>query len=457
MRKKCGEALVYIFTLEVLLMKFAIELKNKLSNIISDMATMPSLFVHNPNCDYSRNRKMSFESFLNFSLLMGAKSLKKELLDYFELNTDMISASGYCQQRAKVLPDAFEYLFHEFTNSVESMELYHGYRFLACDGTIVNVPRTPDDPDMFFHSTGDASDKGFSQLHLNALYDLVNRIYIDASIEKERPNNERRELERMVDRSTLHEQVIIVADRGYESYNTFAHIIEKGWKFAIRIKDINSGGMAERFCPSEGEFDMNVKTIITKKQTNKVKTNLEKYTIIPKKGYFEYVDLHHIYYYPMNFRIVRFKITDDTYECIATNLSKDEFSAEDIKEIYRLRWGIETSFRELKYSVGLVNFHSKKIDFMKQEIFARLTVYNFCELITAKVIIAQQKKNQYTYQANFTMAIYICKKFLQCSPSQSPPDIELLIRRNTLPIRPGRKDPRKVKPQSAVSFLYRVA
>lgn len=159
----------------------------------------------------------------------------------------------------------------------------------------------------------------------------------------------------------------------------------------------------------------------------------------------------------MNFRIVRFKITDDTYECIATNLSKDEFSAEDIKEIYRLRWGIETSFRELKYSVGLVNFHSKKMDFMKQEIFARLTVYNFCELITAKVIIAQQKKNQYTYQANFTMAIYICKKFLQCSPSQSPPDIELLIRRNTLPIRPGRKDPRKVKPQSAVSFLYRVA
>ena len=49
------------------------------------------------------------------------------------------------------------------------------------------------------------------------------------------------------------------------------------------------------------------------------------------------------------------------------------------------------------------------------------------------------------------------KNILQCNPSQSPPDIELLIRRNTLPVRPGRKDPRKVKTQSAVSFLYRIA
>ena len=101
--------------------------------------------------------------------------------------------------------------------------------------------------------------------------------------------------------------------------------------------------------------------------------------------------------------------------------------------------------------------YNKKLDYIKQEIFARLTVYNFCELITSKVIIEQQKRNQYTYQANFAMAIYICKKYLQSNPSQSSPDIELLIRRNTLPIRPGRRDPRKVKAQSAVSFIYRVA
>ena len=40
----------------------------------------------------------------------------------------------------------------------------------------------------------------------------------------------------MIDRLKL-ENVILVADRGYENYNIFAHAIEKGWKFAIRIKE----------------------------------------------------------------------------------------------------------------------------------------------------------------------------------------------------------------------------
>lgn len=47
----------------------------------------------------------------------------------------------------------------------------------------------------------------------------------------------------MIDRSKL-ENVILVADRGYENYNIFAHAIEKGWKFAIRVKDKNSNGIA---------------------------------------------------------------------------------------------------------------------------------------------------------------------------------------------------------------------
>ena len=49
-----------------------------------------------------------------------------------------------------------------------------------------------------------------------------------------------------------------------------------------------------------------------------------------------------------------------------------------IKELYRLRWGIETSFRELKYTIGLSCLHGKKTDFLLQvlqEVFARLILY----------------------------------------------------------------------------------
>ena len=35
------------------------------------------------------------------------------------------------------------------------------------------------------------------------------------------------------------------------------------------------------------------------------------------------------------------------------------FTLADIKELYHLRWGIETSFRDLKYTLGLVDLHGR--------------------------------------------------------------------------------------------------
>ena len=47
----------------------------------------------------------------------------------------------------------------------------------------------------------------------------------------------------MTDRSKISDEVIVIADRGYESYNVFAHIEQIGWKYVIRVKDITSNGI----------------------------------------------------------------------------------------------------------------------------------------------------------------------------------------------------------------------
>ena len=73
---------------------------------------------------------------------------------------------------------------------------------------------------------------------------------------------------------------------------------------------------------------------------------------MPQNQQFDYFDNDVNIPYDFHTRIVRFKITEDTYECIMTNLDKEEFPIEVIKEFYHKRWGIETSFRELKYAVG---------------------------------------------------------------------------------------------------------
>ena len=158
----------------------------------------------------------------------------------------------------------------------------------------------------------------------------------------------------------------------------------------------------------------------------------------------------------MTLRVVRFLLPTGTYECVITNLPRDAFSPDELKILYGMRWGIETSFRELKYAIGLSCLHAKKVEYIKQEIFARLLLYNFCEIITTHVVI-QQKDTKHVYQVNYTLAIHICRHFLRFHTDMSPPHVEMLIQKNILPIRPGRSAPRKVKPQSFVSFLYRVA
>lgn len=211
----------------------------------------------------------------------------------------------------------------------------------------------------------------------------------------------------MVSNSSLKDPVILVADRGYESYNTFADLEEKGWNDVIRVKDLKSNSMVSLLVlPDEYEFAYPVHFILTRKQTNEVKSNPHRYKFLPNHARFDYFKLKQTQFYPISFRVVRFKLTEDTSETLITNLESGEFSKEAIKEIYAMRWGIETSFRELKYAIGLINLHAKKPTFIEQEIFAKLTMYNFCEMITLNVVLVK-KKRKHDYQVNFTVASFL--------------------------------------------------
>ena len=149
-----------------------------------------------------------------------------------------------------------------------------------------------------------------------------------------------------------------------------------------------------------------------------------------------------------------FKISDTAYETVITNLDSESFPPDELKRLYGMRWGIETSFRELKYTVGLLHFHAKKVENITQEIFARLIMYNFAELITSHVVIRKPNR-KYPYKANFSVAVQVCRQFLL--GNISPPDVEATIGRNVSVTRSGRSNPRNMAVKRAISFLYRVA
>lgn len=237
--------------------------KKTLVSLIHDMAENPALYVKNPEKDFTRKRKLPFEEVMNLLISMGGNSLYKELLESNGYDLDTATTSAFIQQRDKILPCAFEFLLHEFTQSRAKIKTFHGYRLLAADGSSLHIPTDPEDPDSYFQDKPNS--KGYNLLLLNALYDLCSRLYVDSITQARRKMNEGRALADMVDRSRINDKVIIVADRGYESYNNFAHIERKGWNYVIRVKDLSSNGILSGLrLPNSGEFDVTVSFILTK-------------------------------------------------------------------------------------------------------------------------------------------------------------------------------------------------
>jgi hypothetical protein len=422
------------------------------------MSAAPAPYVKNPEKDFTRKKKLPFETVMQLLISMGGNSLYKELLESQGYDVNTATTSAFVQQRKKILPSAVEFLFHEFTQSYTEIKDYHGYRLLAVDGSDLHIATNPADTDTYFQNHPNS--KGYNLTHLNAVYDLCNRIYVDAIVQPLRLCCEGRALAAMVDRSPIKSKTIVIADRGYEGYNNFAHIERKGWNYIMRVKDLDSNGILSGLrLPSGGEFDIDVQVTLTKKQTNEVKAHPEIYKVIPSKNTFDFLDSQENLFYPISFRVVRFVLPNGTYETIITNLTAADFPPGEIKSIYHLRWGIETSFRALKYTVGLTSFHAKKQEFITQEIFARMVMYNFAEMITSHVVISQMDK-RHLYQVNFTVAVHVCRRFLRSRDNEPSLCVEALIRKNILPIRPvrpGQQNTRKIRNQSAVSFVYRVA
>ena len=438
-------------------MTFANQVKQTLLQDISVIAKTPELFSKCPGKDFSRNRKISFQSLIQFFLSMESSSIRHELLKYFSYDSNTISNSAFYQQRNKLLPETFSTLLRHF-NSHYTFSLYkEKYQLLACDGSSFTFTRNPKDPDSYFAPDGKTTN-GYNQVHAVALFDLLSKRYCDTVVQPIRKKNEFQALTQMIDRcGTANTVPVFIADRGFASFNVFAHAIQHGSYFLIRAKDVNVHRLLGMDFPDTENFDIQVNRILTRSNSRKKRLHPEledQYRFICSSVTFDYLDSDSRKEYSLSLRVLRFKISGDGYENIITNLPVEDFSVEEIKRLYRLRWGIETSFRELKHTLGSKNFHSKKREYIELEIWARLILYNFCSVITKHVVL-QQKSGKHTYQVNYTIAYQACHYFLRLHNGEVPPDRESLIRQNILPVRPDRTYARQHRFRVPVSFNYR--
>ena len=232
---------------------------------------------------------------------------------------------------------------------------------------------------------------------------------------------------------------IYIGDRGYCSYNNMAHVIQNGQFFLFRTKDIHQKGLVGKFDFPDGEtFDITVNVALVRSHSSKIDCGDAYIRFIDSATSFDYLEYGSKDTYPISFRVVRVKLSDGSFECLVTNLPAKEFTPNRLKKLYYARWGIESSFRKLKYTIGLTNFHTYKPELIMQEIWSRLIAYNLTEAIINNTVIKEAKR-KHSYKVNFSVAAHICRVFLRLSAEENPFDVTALLARELIPIREDRQ------------------
>jgi hypothetical protein len=106
------------------------------------------------------------------------------------------------------------------------------------------------------------------------------------------------------------------------------------------------------------------------------------------------------------------------YDVFVTNLPRAFISFEKIQNLYRLRWEVETSFRDLTSTLTMEEWHSKSLNGILQELYTALWLVNFTK---SQINFFEKKpqnplKEKYS-RPNFKLALsYVAKelaRFLQ--------------------------------------------
>lgn len=424
-------------------------------NLIQHIQTMEQNkkeFVKNPDCDFTRKRKLNFSDTIMMIISMERGSIRSELLKYFSYSPETATSSAFIQQRDKLKPNTFQSLFYSFSDSFTS-EAKNGYHYFAVDGSDVLLPLEGEHETYSYFGREDQ--RPYHQIHLNAVYDLLSKRYSAAYIEPRKSHNERNAFDFMFEEHAFPQKSVFIFDRGYEGYPLMAHISQKNQFFVIRAKDKSIGGILKGLdLPAEDEFDITFNKILVNNLSLKHKQNPDLYHRVhfnPKPYYLN----ESVKEFPLSFRIIRLRLKNGSYECLLTNLPKEEFDVGALKEIYNSRWGIETSFRQLKHTIGLLDFHSKKIESIEQEIWARLILYNYCMIVTIN-IKERKSQSRYPCKLNIANAIHVCRKFLKSLIDETLPNIEQLISGELLPVRAERNVPRNKAILKPRKFNYRV-
>lgn len=336
--------------------------------------------------DFIRERKLSFSNLIMFLLRGVHKTLSVELSNFFSGLKD--ENSGFTKQalskaRMKIRHTGFVQINDTVVESYYSengYKEYKGYRLIAIDGAMVELPISHEIEEKYgkYNNKAHWVNSGWSM----TAFDMLNEIVLESKLHRSGISEREKLVELLKDFKNKGKQRrdIIVADRGFPSLAVFTELKRMSMDFVIRYNGSQFLREVKDF-PQSNENDKIVEVSLLGEGRRQRSGELAKLIAQGAKN-------------KLTIRVVKIPLANGTVEFLATSLlDRELFTVEDLKRIYFLRWQIEGGFKQLKNTMELENISGKTEETALQDYYAKVIMHNLHKIVVQS---AQEELNRKT-------------------------------------------------------------
>jgi hypothetical protein len=343
------------------------------------------------------------------------------------------TSSAFIQNRKKIDPKIFnrlsEVIIENFyTADNDTLNYFHGFRILAVDGSWLTLPSN-DELKKSFGAIKNKSGVEVIQAKSSVLYDVLNEIALDAILNS--LDTGERELALQHQRQWKNGDLIIY-DRGYPSYDFIYEHVKGKVDCLIRVT-VNSSAIVRTF------LEGGKKSVVT--------------DIYPGKNV-SFKDKDYTRHTGLKVRLIRVELpTGEVEVLITTLLDSQKYPAKMFKELYFLRWGVETFYDELKNKLKVEYFTGYSEVSIRQDFLCAIFISNLQSVMVNDLEEELTEKNQgrkYAYKVNTNLSYgFLKNRILELLYQEAPLDsifheLEELFVKNTIPIRNNRNNIRNI-------------
>ena len=394
--------------------------------------------------DFTRHRQLTFPIVMLFVLQKTAKSIQRHLHEFLDelAHGELFeppTSGAWTHARAKLKHTAFIELNQQVVlplvnQQSDQLKSWHGHRLFGHDSSLIRLPDSPELAAQFgrveIKNDRGATGTAYPEGRMAVVYDLLNRVGVDARLESSRVG----EVALAIEQSAhLRPGDVVINDRGFTGYRYLAEHLQRGVQVIGRCSIGSFAAAQELFRLNRAGRSKLVKLFAPADQRAQLKVlGLPLELIV---------------------RFVSLRLPDGKLEVLVTTLLDEEaYPTDEFLPVYHYRWSHETFYHVLKSRLDLENFSGETVEAVRQDFHAAILLCNLESLLTRPAQMALQDstaEDQHPKQLNRADAYHALKaQLLPLLYGDLPAEkvvqkLQLLFLARPISVPPDRKVPRR--------------